>query len=244
MSSIYYLDNRDFTLPKNNYFFVERENVVSSLRAGTLKKIIGQSFFTPSIFAFLGLFLIGLSFFPSFVLAGRVKDLSEDSYPTQIADNTSRAKESKLPTKATVKAAKVEESPYPLVSFSSQSVSTAFGRRSWPVRGGLTTYYSGYHQGLDIAVPYGTGVAAFADGVVVSVVSQGWGFGNYITIRHADGLETTYAHLSAFTVSKGQVVSAGTMIGRVGSSGYATGAHLHFQVEKGGVTLNPLSVLP
>jgi len=85
-------------------------------------------------------------------------------------------------------------------------------------------------------------VAAEA-GQVVLVTSDG-GYGNYIALDHGDGLRTLYAHLSQFSVGAGQFVSRGQLIGRIGSTGYSTGPHLHFEVREQGVLRNPLNYLP
>ncbi|WP_262697634.1 MULTISPECIES: transglycosylase family protein [Streptomyces] len=104
---------------------------------------------------------------------------------------------------------------------------------------------SGHHTGVDFAVPTGTSVRAAAPG---TVVAAGWGgaFGYQVIIRHADGLYTHYAHLSALTVRTGQSVEAGHRIARSGSTGNTTGPHLHFEVRTGpryGSDIDPLAYL-
>lgn len=101
---------------------------------------------------------------------------------------------------------------------------------------------SGHHTGLDFAAPSGTPVAAAASGKVVSSGYAG-AYGNRVVIQHSNGVETTYNHLSSIAVSPGQKVSTGQRIGRVGSTGNSTGAHLHFEVTKGGQFVNPESWL-
>ncbi len=115
--------------------------------------------------------------------------------------------------------------------------------RVWPVRGRITTYFSSYHQGIDLANPWGTPVHPFASGVVVFAGWQG-SFGNCIIINHNDGFSTTYAHLGKIEVTAGQQVSIDTEIGVVGSTGNSTGPHLHFQLAQNGRTVNPLGALP
>jgi murein DD-endopeptidase MepM/ murein hydrolase activator NlpD len=123
----------------------------------------------------------------------------------------------------------------------------------WPVYGPISEYYGAprgagtYHTGLDIDQTYNYGgpVAAAAAGQVVLASSgYGYGYGNYVVIRHDNGYETLYAHLSAIYVSQGQYVSQGETIGAVGSSGYSTGPHLHFEVHVNGATVDPLAYLP
>ena len=95
------------------------------------------------------------------------------------------------------------------------------------------------HSGLDIAAPYGTTIKAAASGTVTYSGNAGDGFGNYVIISHGNGVTTVYAHCSSLLVSAGQTVSQGEAIARVGSTGNSTGNHLHFEVRKNGVTLNP-----
>lgn len=101
---------------------------------------------------------------------------------------------------------------------------------------------SGYHTGLDFAAPSGTPVVAAQSGTVTAAGYNG-AYGNQITIRHADGTVTTYAHLSSISVSVGQSVGGGERIGAVGSTGNSTGPHLHFEVLIGGSFTNPAAWL-
>lgn len=103
----------------------------------------------------------------------------------------------------------------------------------------------GYHTGVDFLVPTGTSVQAVEAG---QVVTAGWGgsYGYQVVIRHADGRYSQYAHLSAISVRAGQSVSAGRRIGRSGSTGNATGPHLHFEVRTGpgfGSDIDPVAYL-
>jgi murein DD-endopeptidase MepM/ murein hydrolase activator NlpD len=97
------------------------------------------------------------------------------------------------------------------------------------------------HWGLDFTAPVGTEVYATGDGVVESMETLGWGYGKNIVINHGFGYKTRYAHLSAFKVKVGQKVNRGQVIGLVGNTGKSTGAHLHYEVEKDGVKVNPIS---
>jgi LysM repeat protein len=126
-------------------------------------------------------------------------------------------------------------------------------RLLWPLQGVLTSYYgyrslrigrSHFHTGLDIAAPRGTPVYAALSG---RVEQAGWsrvGYGKLVIIRGWDGRRYYYGHNSRLLVSAGQWVNQGAMISRVGSTGYATGPHLHFEVRTGGHTRNPLAYLP
>jgi murein DD-endopeptidase MepM/ murein hydrolase activator NlpD len=123
----------------------------------------------------------------------------------------------------------------------------------WPTHGWLTSPMgyrtdpvngeSGdFHPGLDIAGERGQPVYATAAGRVTFAEPHGT-YGNLIVIDHGYGLETRYGHLQSFTVGKGEQVKRGDVIGRVGSTGRATGNHLHYEVLANGTLLNPLRLL-
>ena len=113
-------------------------------------------------------------------------------------------------------------------------ISSDFGSRSNPFDG----YSSDYHPGIDIAANYGTPIYASAAGYVQRA---GWygGYGKYIKISHDYGYATAYGHLSSIEISAGDYVSKGQIIGYVGSTGYSTGPHLHFEVLLYGEQVNP-----
>lgn len=96
-----------------------------------------------------------------------------------------------------------------------------------------------FHHGVDLGLRTGAPVMSVFDGIV-KLSTYGGGYGNYIIIRHENGLETLYAHLHRRKVSVGQRVQAGDLIGWGGSTGYSTGPHLHFEVRYKGYTFNPL----
>ena len=96
-----------------------------------------------------------------------------------------------------------------------------------------------FHYGVDIAGEEGATVSCFADGTV-GTVGESNILGNYVTVNHEGGFSTLYAHCSAITVSAGQSVRKGDEVARVGSTGNATGPHLHFEVHDGGQYLNPI----
>ena len=96
-----------------------------------------------------------------------------------------------------------------------------------------------FHYGVDIAGEEGAAVSCFADGTV-GTVGESNILGNYVTVNHEGGFSTLYAHCSAITVSAGQSVRKGDEVARVGSTGNATGPHLHFEVHDGGEYLNPI----
>lgn len=95
------------------------------------------------------------------------------------------------------------------------------------------------HSGLDIAAPKGTPIKAAAAGKVTYSGNAGDGYGNYVVISHGNGVQTVYAHCSRLLVRKGQIVSQGEIIAKVGSTGNSTGNHLHLEVRKNGIAYNP-----
>ncbi len=102
---------------------------------------------------------------------------------------------------------------------------------------------NGFHPGMDYPAPTGARVVAAGRG---RVVFAGWdtgGYGNLVVIEHPQRVRSMYAHLSRIDTGSGRWVSAGTPIGAVGSSGFSTGPHLHFELRLRGAALNPLSAL-
>lgn len=99
------------------------------------------------------------------------------------------------------------------------------------------------HEGIDIAAPTGTPVVASADGEIVRTGYEPAGYGRFIEVRHANGLHSFYGHLSRVDVKRGDRVLGGERIGRVGSTGYSTGPHLHFEVRRDGAKMNPERIL-
>lgn len=122
------------------------------------------------------------------------------------------------------------------------------GRLRWPIHGTVTSPFgrrgSRMHDGIDIAAKRGTPIHAAADGVVVYSDRRLSGYGRMIIIRHAGGMFTAYAHNERNLVRKGDRVKSGDVIGRVGSTGRATGPHLHFEVRRGTTPVDPKAYLP
>ena len=112
--------------------------------------------------------------------------------------------------------------------------SRGFGMKSDPFTG-----YKQMHRGIDIANHTGTPVIATADGKVKISSNQPAGMGKYITIDHGYGFQTRYGHLSQRLVKRGQKVKRGDIIGYMGSTGYSTGPHLHYEVIRNGKFFNP-----
>ncbi|HEX8690720.1 MAG TPA: peptidoglycan DD-metalloendopeptidase family protein [Solirubrobacterales bacterium] len=123
------------------------------------------------------------------------------------------------------------------------------GQLIWPVDGpvvsGFGPRWGSMHEGIDIAVPAGTPIRAADAGTVVLVQSEAesGGYGNFTCLEHGGGLQTCYAHQSAFAAASGQSVSQGQVIGYVGCTGHCFGDHLHFEVRISGVSTDPLGYL-
>lgn len=113
----------------------------------------------------------------------------------------------------------------------------------WPAAGTLNQYFSWYHPGLDIGNLGGGPIHASDSG---TVTVAGWpdqsGYGNRVIVDHGNGYTSLYAHMSAIYVSAGQQISKGDVLGAMGSTGRSTGTHLHVEVRRNGVALNPLGV--
>lgn len=118
-----------------------------------------------------------------------------------------------------------------------RTITSSYGNRLHPV---LKVYK--LHTGIDIAAPSGASVVAASDGTVI-VSGYSSAYGNYIVIDHGGGITTLYGHHSSNLVSKGAVVKRGQNIAKVGSTGWSTGPHLHFEVSINGATTNPVNYL-
>ncbi|MDD4601606.1 MAG: peptidoglycan DD-metalloendopeptidase family protein [Negativicutes bacterium] len=126
------------------------------------------------------------------------------------------------------------------------------GAMIWPASGPITSEYGWrthpifgtqrYHSGMDIGADYGDTVAAADNGVVIYSAWMG-GYGNAVIIDHGNGISTLYAHNSELLVGEGQQIRKGQAIARVGSTGYSTGPHLHFEVRQNGSPVDPMGYL-
>ena len=118
----------------------------------------------------------------------------------------------------------------------------------WPARG---TFTSGWgprwgrmHRGIDVAGPVGTPIVAAADGEVITAGWNSGGYGNWVRIRHPDGSITLYAHNHRNHVRRGQQVRQGQHIADMGSTGFSTGPHVHFEIHRNGRPTDPMAFLP
>ncbi len=118
------------------------------------------------------------------------------------------------------------------------------GRFMTPTAGVITQRYTRFHKAVDIANGIGTPIYASDGGVIEAAGWNSGGYGYFIKIRHKDGYETLYAHLSQIKVSVGQSVDKGQLIGLMGSTGRSTGPHLHFEIRRNGAYLNPFKYIP
>lgn len=117
------------------------------------------------------------------------------------------------------------------------SVSSEYGMRKHPISGEWAM-----HDGLDIAAPAGTKIASILAGTVVFAGEQK-GYGNTVIVEHGNGRRSLYAHCQSIDVHKGQIVQAGQQIATVGSTGTATGSHLHLELQLHGEKLDPMNIL-
>ena len=117
-------------------------------------------------------------------------------------------------------------------------LTSPFGQRLHPV---LKVYRM--HNGIDLAIARGTPIYATRAGKVTRTAYQAGGAGNYVSINHLDGFSSIYMHMTHYVVKEGQTVSAGQLIGYVGSTGISTGPHLHFGISYAGTYVNPLAYI-
>lgn len=135
----------------------------------------------------------------------------------------------------------------PVAAASAQHVSVS--GKGWPISGKVTTEFGVTHQpwqarhtGLDISSGARSGVTPitmFREGTVVKAQRMYGGYGNHVVVDHGSGLTSLYAHLYSFSVTVGQQVRPGDVIGKEGSTGASTGTHLHFETLVNGTPVNP-----
>jgi len=125
-------------------------------------------------------------------------------------------------------------------------------RLIWPVNGKISSRFGkrgwrGFHSGIDIPARKGTPIRAASDGLVIVSGKSLDGYSKYgrvIVVQHGDGIKTLYAHNHKNLIKPWECVKAGEVIGEVGSTGNATGSHLHFEIRRNERPVNPLKYLP
>jgi len=125
---------------------------------------------------------------------------------------------------------------YPLKDY--HNISSPYGQRENPIYGG-----AGFHTGTDFPAPKGTEVMASNNGIVTKIGYEANGFGNYIIVKHGGRYESLYPHLTVIGTQVGNTVVKGEIIGGVGSTGYSTGNHLHFEIRIDGKHTDPIPYL-
>lgn len=125
---------------------------------------------------------------------------------------------------------------FPLKGTEIKYISSYFGYRPDPIY-----KIEKFHSGIDFSAQMGTEAYATGDGVVYDVEKGHWGYGNMVTIDHGFGYKTRYAHLQKAAVRKGQKVKRGQLIGYIGNTGKTTGVHLHYEVLKNDVPIDPIN---
>ena len=162
---------------------------------------------------------------------------SVEEAPSQAVDPAEEGADSGLaaPDNATLEEVPInlEETTAPVMAV----VSSPFGWREHPIEGGEK-----FHNGVDLAAPYGDPIGSFADGVV-DYIGESPSYGQYIQVKHDGGVTSFYAHCSRLLAQPGQQVKAGETIAEVGDTGEVTGAHLHFELRVDGVLVDPLDYI-
>ena len=122
------------------------------------------------------------------------------------------------------------------VPYSNSYITSPFGYRHDPISGAYK-----FHAGIDISMPgaMGKNLVAVKPGTVIRTVHSNSGYGNYVMVDHGGGYVSLYAHCKSLAVSNGQRVSQGQVIAYIGTSGYSTGPHVHFEIRKNGEKVNP-----
>lgn len=113
-----------------------------------------------------------------------------------------------------------------------------------PHHGYISTHYSYWHKGVDIATGVGMPVHPISKGKVVDVSFTFWGLGHYIVLEHEQNITSTYGHLGRIFVKVGDSVIQSSIIGQVGLTGWTTGPHTHLEITKNGEYINPENILP
>jgi murein DD-endopeptidase MepM/ murein hydrolase activator NlpD len=113
-----------------------------------------------------------------------------------------------------------------------------------PHPGYMSTPFSNYHPGIDIATGLGMPIKPIAPGTIIDEGFNFWGLGLNVTVQHSNGYQSIYAHMGKIYVTKGQKVSETDILGEVGMTGHTTGPHTHLEVSKDGAKIDPKLILP
>ena len=168
-------------------------------------------------------------------------EVLQEELMQEIAQKESELKEAKYDENLKRLALKGENPPSDatwITPTTNWRLTSPFGMRMHPV-----LKYNRMHNGIDMAAPQGTPIYATRAGKVTRVAYQAGGAGNYVSINHLDGFSSIYMHMTHSVVKKDQNVTAGQIIGYVGSTGISTGPHLHFGVSYAGTYVNPLAYI-
>lgn len=114
----------------------------------------------------------------------------------------------------------------------------------YPVDGEISQGYSIFHRAYDIAAPFGSPIKPLGAGRVEFAGAVNDGKGNIVIVDHGDGIKTLYAHMSKIEANMGDLVTTGSVIGRIGLTGHTTGPHVHLEIYDNGVAINPGDMLP
>lgn len=174
----------------------------------------------------------------------------------QVADNTDEPQIVDVPKNATAQnSLAAEEAPVvtPTAKQPTQQVAQlpanpTGGAMRWPVKGKVISAYGAKpnglkNEGINIAVPEGTGVRAAESGVVAYAGNELKGYGNLVLVRHEGGWVTAYAHASELFVKRGDTVKRGDVIAKAGQTGSVSSPQLHFEVRKGATAMDPMKFL-
>lgn len=123
--------------------------------------------------------------------------------------------------------------PLPARRSPASAITSGFGYRTDPI-----DHTRKFHDGLDLAAPAGTAIHVLRPGVVTFAGRAG-GYGNLVVVDHGGGLETRYGHCASLSVAPGDRVEVGDVVGTVGSTGRSTGPHLHYEVRRDGIPVDP-----
>lgn len=141
------------------------------------------------------------------------------------------------PIKQSVALAQVEQSQ----TVRAQSLPFTFQN---PHGGYISTHFSFFHPGIDIATSLGTPIHPLAPGVVIDAGFNYWGLGLMVVVDHGSGYQSLYGHMGKILVEKGQKVTPADILGEVGITGHTTGPHTHLQISKDSIDIDPQTLLP